>query len=61
MVNLLKATGQIFHPRCKHVVTPLRDPSLLPQSVIEKAENQAERGGKAATIGRKVSVFEEIK
>ncbi len=60
-VEELKATGQIFHPRCKHVVTPLRDPSLLPQSVIEKAENQAERGGKAAEIGRKVSVFEEIK
>lgn len=32
----LKATGKIFHPCCKHHVSPLRELSLLPESLQQK-------------------------
>jgi hypothetical protein len=33
----IRATNQIFHPNCQHSVNPVRDLSLLPQSVRDKA------------------------
>lgn len=53
----LKATGQIFHPNCRHVVTPVRLPENLPTAVRKKAADQAEAGAKAAPVGRKVSLL----
>lgn len=50
-VDELKATNQIFHVRCLHHVSTLRDPSLLPDSVLERAEEQAELGEKAIEAG----------
>lgn len=37
----LYQSGLIFHPNCKHKVTPLRSPDLLPKDVRSKAEDQA--------------------
>lgn len=50
-IDELKATGQIFHVRCKHQVNTLRDLGLLPESVLSKAEAQAEIGGRAIAAG----------
>lgn len=49
----LRASGQVFHPRCKHSVHALRSPDLLPKSVQEKAEKQAELGSKAIATGKR--------
>lgn len=43
----LKASGQIWHPKCKHHYSVIRNPNLLPESVREKAEKQDEAGRKA--------------
>lgn len=50
-IDELKATNQIFHVRCKHQVNTLRDVDLLPESVLDKAEQQAKLGEKAIEIG----------
>lgn len=50
-VDELQATGQIFHVRCLHQVSVLSDPSMLPESVLEKADKQEEIGRKAVTAG----------
>lgn len=50
-VDELRATNQIFHVRCLHHVSTLRDPSMLPDSVKDKAEKQAELGEKAIEAG----------
>lgn len=42
----LKASGLIFHPNCKHYVTPIRDVSLLPptlQTKNDKAQAHADK------------------
>lgn len=52
-VKELKATGQIFHPNCKHTISAIRTPDVLPKSVREKAEKQAERGNKATATGKR--------
>lgn len=52
-VEQLRASGQIFHPRCRHNVMPIRDPNLLPASVREKAERQAEVGDRALATGKR--------
>lgn len=49
----LRASNQIFHPYCRHSVHALRDPSLLPPSVREKAERQAEIGDRALATGKR--------
>ncbi len=36
----LKRSNKIFHPHCKHTVTPLRSLDLLPESVREKHEKK---------------------
>lgn len=36
----LRKTNKIFHPNCKHKVTPIRDLSLLPEPVRAKHERQ---------------------
>ncbi len=36
----LRASNRIFHPNCKHTVTPLRDISLLPESLQKQHEKQ---------------------
>ncbi len=48
----LRRTNLIFHPNCKHKITPVRDPNLLPAKVKQKA------AGKKAYAERKV---EEVK
>ena len=32
----LRRSNKIFHPNCKHKVTPIRDINLLPQIVRDK-------------------------
>lgn len=36
----LKRSNKIFHPNCKHTITPLRDLSLLPEEIREKHESK---------------------
>lgn len=50
-VDELRNTNQIFHVRCLHHVSTLRDPDMLPDSVKDKAEKQAELGEKAISAG----------
>ncbi|MBC9785098.1 minor capsid protein [Heliobacterium chlorum] len=38
----LRDSGNIFHPNCKHHISPIRDLSLLPRSLREKAIRAAE-------------------
>lgn len=47
----LKASGQIFHPRCRHHFTVIRNLERLPDSVKETAETQSKRGNAALEIG----------
>jgi hypothetical protein len=49
----LKASGQIWHPRCKHTYSPIRNLDRLPQSVRDLAEKQAEIGVKALSTGKR--------
>jgi len=44
----LKATGEIFHPNCKHSVNPIRDPATLPEAVKAKAEKATKAAAKTA-------------
>lgn len=50
-IDELKTTNQIFHVRCMHHVSTLRDVDMLPESVLNKAEEQAELGEKAISAG----------
>ena len=50
-IDELRATGQIFHPNCKHSFSVMRNVDVLPSAVKEKADKQAERGGKAIAAG----------
>lgn len=36
----LKASGEIFHPRCRHTISPIRSVDKLPEKVRIKAEEQ---------------------
>ncbi|MCS1350314.1 phage minor capsid protein [Mechercharimyces sp. CAU 1602] len=56
-VEELRATGQIFHPNCKHTITTLMSTDYLPQEVKEKAVRQAERGDKAIVTGKRNPKF----
>jgi hypothetical protein len=49
----LRETGQIWHPRCRHIYTPFRRFDRLPDSVRERAEKQAELGNKAIATGKR--------
>ncbi|MDP4549839.1 phage minor capsid protein [Alkalihalobacillus macyae] len=49
----LQGSGQIFHIRCKHSFSSMRDPDLLPESIKSKAESQAELGSKAIATGKR--------
>lgn len=50
-VDELRNTNQIFHVRCLHHVSTIRSVDILPDSVIEKAEKQAELGERAVEMG----------
>ncbi len=50
-VDELEASGQIFHVRCLHHVSTLRDVDLLPDFIKKKAEEQATLGNKATSKG----------
>jgi Phage minor capsid protein 2 len=60
-LDSLKGSGQIFHPRCRHTVYPLRDPGLLPASEQERAERQARIGEAAAASGKRNPNPEEVR
>lgn len=49
----IKASGQCFHPACRHSFSPLRDPNKLPDDVKERAEAQAALGDKAIATGKR--------
>jgi hypothetical protein len=51
-MDSLRGSNQIFHPNCKHVVTILSDPALLPESVRKLAEQQARLGDAALATGK---------
>src|SRR5690625_531344 len=50
-IDELEASGQIFHVRCLHHVSTLRDVDLLPESAKDKADKQANLGNKATAEG----------
>jgi hypothetical protein len=56
----LRATGQVWHPNCKHHVTILRDPELLPENMRRTAEKQAERGDAAIRTGKRNPSEDEL-
>lgn len=56
-IDELKASGQIFHPRCKHSFSAIRSVDLLPESVKEKADKQSELGTKALATGKRNPVL----
>jgi Phage minor capsid protein 2 len=39
----LRRSNKIFHPNCKHTITPLRDISLLPEKLRKKHEEQLKK------------------
>lgn len=47
----LRATLQIFHPNCKHVISPIIDLDILSEDRRLKAEQQAEIGKRAISVG----------
>lgn len=47
----LRASGQIWHPRCQHTFTTFQSVEYLPAEVMRKAERQAERGERALAAG----------
>jgi hypothetical protein len=51
-LDSLRGSNQIFHPNCRHVVTILSDPSLLPDSVRQRAKEQARIGDAALATGK---------
>ncbi|MEH7381763.1 phage minor capsid protein [Bacillus sp. JJ1533] len=55
----LKASGQIFHHRCKHTYSVIRTIDSLPSSVLDKANKQSEIGSKALSTGKRNPVLED--
>ncbi|MED3182055.1 minor capsid protein [Bacillus thuringiensis] len=55
----LKATGQIFHPNCKHHIVPIRDPDMLDDFSKELAEKQAKIGQSAEKAGVRAPKLED--
>lgn len=56
----LKATGQIWHPNCRHTFSPIRDPDRLPDSVKDFADKQGQLGNIAAETGKRAPSTEDI-
>lgn len=46
----LRGSDEIFHPNCKHTISPLRSPDLLPEDVYKKAEAQTKNSAKRMGI-----------
>jgi hypothetical protein len=49
----LKASGQIWHPNCKHHYSTVRNPDNLPDSVKDRAEKQDKLGREAIATGKR--------
>jgi hypothetical protein len=49
----LKASNQIFHPRCVHHFSIMRDPNRLPPETLKAADNQQQRGDAALATGKR--------
>lgn len=56
----LKASNQIFHPRCVHHFSVYKNLDRLPSEVKEEAEKQARRGNAALQSGKRNPKDEEI-
>jgi hypothetical protein len=52
-IEELKASGQIWHPKCKHHYSAIREPEGLPSNVSKLAEKQNELGNKATSTGKR--------
>lgn len=50
-VDELRSTLQIFHPNCKHVVSPMKNLDIMSDSRRQKAESQGELGKRAISVG----------
>ena len=57
----LRASQHIFHPNCRHTVSPIRDPELLPDHIKQKARRQGELGSKAIGTGKRHPEVDGIK
>lgn len=55
----IRASNQCFHPRCRHVVSPIY-PEDLPKDVLDKAKRQAELGDRAIATGKRNPTDEEV-
>jgi hypothetical protein len=49
----LRASGQIFHPRCRHHYSVFRQETDLPQPIRDEAEKQSELGQKALATNKR--------
>lgn len=47
----LKASGQIFHPNCRHTYSVIRDPNLLPPEIREQALRKDALSQRALSAG----------
>jgi hypothetical protein len=56
----LKATGQIWHPNCRHVVSPIRVPEKLSDDTRAFAEKQAAIGDKAIATGKRAPTVDDM-
>jgi len=59
-IEQLKATLQIWHPNCRHYVTPITSVEDLPADIRRRAEKQAVRGDAAIATGKRNPKEEEL-
>ncbi len=50
-IDELRDSGQIFHPNCRHVISPIRSLDELSEKRKEKTQQQDELGKRAQAIG----------
>ncbi len=52
-IDELQIQSVIFHPGCRHVISPIRDVDLLPDKVRSKADRQTERANNVLKTGKR--------
>lgn len=52
-IDELQMQSVIFHPGCRHVISPIRDIALLPDKVRSKADRQTERANNVLKTGKR--------
>ncbi len=60
-IDELQMQSVIFHPGCRHVISPTRDVDLLPDKVRSKADRQTERANNVLKTGKRDPKDSEVK